>query len=186
LIDMGRWTHERKRTVESSARLDAARLFGKGKRLAPEFVKVGGSWGGTVTGSWGRVAVQLYNGALFLLYTVDGVKADQVVKLELKPCNYGGDRVYFRCPVCNGRARVLLLPPRSAGFACRKCHNLTYTERQQYTPPGFAYVDLLLKTRRLEARLEACQRSRKKKPRLMQQYHAALKALRAELEGGQK
>lgn len=50
---------------------------------------------------------------------------DYPVRLERTPCNYGGVRVWFRCPVirCGRRAAVLY---GGRIFACRQCHRLGY------------------------------------------------------------
>lgn len=47
------------------------------------------------------------------------------VKLERTPCNLGGERVWWRCPVagCDRRAAILY---GGAGIACRHCHDLAY------------------------------------------------------------
>jgi len=46
------------------------------------------------------------------------------VRLEHTPCNYGGKRVWMRCPNCWRRcAKVYLTGKRPA---CRKCYNLAY------------------------------------------------------------
>lgn len=61
------------------------------------------------------------------------VSLDYRVYLTTTPCNYGGERYWFKCPVvrsdipCEKRVGVLYKP--SAGctyFACRHCYNLTY------------------------------------------------------------
>jgi len=55
---------------------------------------------------------------------------DYYAPIETTPCHYGGRRWWFRCPGCNRRCRILYRPPESTYFACRVCHNLTYTSRQ--------------------------------------------------------
>jgi len=54
---------------------------------------------------------------------------DQPVMLDWTPCNYGGSRVRFRCPVC-GR-RCALLYGVEAAFMCRQCGGLTYGSKNQ-------------------------------------------------------
>src|SRR3990167_6791849 len=47
------------------------------------------------------------------------------IPVEKIPCNYGGIRCYFKCPLCNKRMRILYLAENSI-FLCRKCLNLGY------------------------------------------------------------
>jgi hypothetical protein len=51
------------------------------------------------------------------------------VWLDWTACNYGGERVWFRCPGCNSRRAVLF----SVGgrFRCRKCHDLAYSSTRE-------------------------------------------------------
>ncbi len=65
----------------------------------------------------------------------------QVIKLGRTRCNYGGARVWFRCPECESRAAVLYRPKRTRGkravsakdrtFKCRRCHNLVYPSQRE-------------------------------------------------------
>lgn len=49
---------------------------------------------------------------------------DYPARLERTPCNYGGVRVWFRCPVIGcGRRTAVLYGGRI--FACRQCHRLS-------------------------------------------------------------
>jgi hypothetical protein len=54
------------------------------------------------------------------------------IPIDKLPCNYGGFRYYFRCPLCAKRMRILYLTSQSA-FLCRMCLNLAY-ESQQLRP----------------------------------------------------
>ena len=46
-------------------------------------------------------------------------KHDQVVQLTTTPCNYGGERYWFLCPLCYGRVGALYLRRGDVRFACR-------------------------------------------------------------------
>src|SRR5262245_35412741 len=46
------------------------------------------------------------------------------VYLEATRMYFGGRRLWFRCPRCDGRSRVLYGTWR---IACRRCHRLRYT-----------------------------------------------------------
>lgn len=47
------------------------------------------------------------------------------IGIEKLPCNYGGFRFFFKCPLCQKRMRMLYLAQTSI-FLCRKCLNLSY------------------------------------------------------------
>ena len=56
---------------------------------------------------------------------------DYPVDIIHTPCNFGGERPWFVCPMsrhqgCSGRVRILYLPPGETRFGCRICHRLTY------------------------------------------------------------
>jgi hypothetical protein len=61
-----------------------------------------------------------------------------IIAVVSTPCNYGGKRWWFICPlVANGRAcqrgcRIIYLPPGAEYFGCRECHRLTYESRQRH------------------------------------------------------
>jgi hypothetical protein len=65
------------------------------------------------------------------------VNGRQKIGLTKTPCNYGGRRWWFECPVtkdgvyCGNRASKLLLPPGGSDFGCRQCHDLTYESCQK-------------------------------------------------------
>jgi hypothetical protein len=44
--------------------------------------------------------------------------------LDATPCAYGGERLWFTCPGCRHRRRVLYC--HRARFRCRQCHDLAY------------------------------------------------------------
>jgi hypothetical protein len=54
------------------------------------------------------------------------------VRYTSTPCNFGGSRLWFICPECDGRVLVLYVAPRvrygfTVGeFVCRRCANLCY------------------------------------------------------------
>ena len=54
------------------------------------------------------------------------------VMLEWTPCNYGGLRAWFKCPVSGCDRRVAKLHIGSAGiFACRHCYQLAYASQRE-------------------------------------------------------
>jgi len=46
------------------------------------------------------------------------------IRLEYTPCNYGGERVWMRCPHCWRRCANVYIAGKYP--ACRKCYNLAY------------------------------------------------------------
>ena len=89
-----------------------------------------------------------WDGRLRLMYTITRPKGllskdkestdiDYWINLETTPCNFGGERWWFRCPlVVNGRACMrrcfkLYLPPGADYYGCRECYDLTYQSAQE-------------------------------------------------------
>lgn len=62
---------------------------------------------------------------------------DYRVSLTTTPCNLGGIRYWFLCPlvlgggICGRRAGTLYLPPGGTYFGCRHCYNLSYESRNE-------------------------------------------------------
>jgi hypothetical protein len=54
------------------------------------------------------------------------------VLLEWLPCNYGGQRAWFRCPASGCGRRVAILYGNGI-FACRHCHRLAYSSQRIQT-----------------------------------------------------
>ena len=50
------------------------------------------------------------------------------ILLEKTKCYFGGFRSWFLCPFCNKRVAKLYF--KNEEFACRNCHQLTYTSCQ--------------------------------------------------------
>jgi hypothetical protein len=64
-------------------------------------------------------------GHLFLGYSYGGRELQGYrVTLAWTDCHFGGSRVWFRCPRCDGRVAKLFLD--EGHFACRVCHQLAY------------------------------------------------------------
>ena len=67
------------------------------------------------------------------------------VSIERTPCHYGGARLWFRCPRCQGRTASLYL----RGWpGCRKCSRLVYASQSDDT-----LARSWRRTRKLERRL---------------------------------
>jgi hypothetical protein len=132
-------------TVEGVRTLDIGH-FQKHKLL---FWPVDHKWGlnwkfnGENTGSIGWMLRGEQNSprAMRLLYRSqhcgEWVEFDYEVELTSTPCNYGGVRWWYLCPVskkgvpCRRRVRILYTPFGQPIFACRRCNNLTYESCQR-------------------------------------------------------
>lgn len=55
---------------------------------------------------------------------------EYAVDLEWTPCNLGGRRAWFRCPVHSCGRRVAILFGGKI-FACRRCHKLVYQSQRE-------------------------------------------------------
>lgn len=54
---------------------------------------------------------------------------EQVVSYDRTPCNYGGRRTWFLCPVCSRRVSGLWFVRNR--FACRNCQRLPYASQHE-------------------------------------------------------
>lgn len=115
-----RWGSRRK--AESSLPLDIRDFKRKGLLVPGGFITASWSRGGNVYSSiQGRVFVD----QLLLMYQYNkSENIEQRIKFTWTDCNYGGKRVWFRCPNCGRRCAVIYYGGKY--FACRKCCNILY------------------------------------------------------------
>jgi len=126
-----RW--DKKDTTESQHRVDIRYLRKNG------FLHSGCS--GTLT--WtsygdetGSIRFQVMNGFIKLMYSIrvygdDWEDIKEQVPLTWTPCNYGGQRPWFICPIIGCGHRVAVLYGAGRYFACRHCYDLTYASQQE-------------------------------------------------------
>ncbi len=159
---MGRYRRDRKLTIEGCRSISTTFLK-KNDYLC------GSRWGGMKwtnthgeeTGSIGFIVrINKWNGEIrFQCTTINpftGEKEylDYPARLLAMPCNYGGKRWWFICPmvkndiICNCRTMKLYLGDEKY-FGCMRCHNLTYTVCQEHD----ARVDKLCKNPLLLAQI---------------------------------
>ena len=69
-----------------------------------------------------------------------------VIDVEKLPCNYGGFRSFFKCPLCRKRMRFLYFAEKSI-FLCRGCLNLSY--KSQRLRPTERYYHMSNKVKEL-------------------------------------
>lgn len=138
-----RWEgHRKKTTVEDCLSLDADDLLDKLGRealMCPVQRQYRLNWVDARSGLPGYLIVHYDNrfgtNQLQLGYQacdVSGTWVEMVSKLELlaSKTNFNGLRFWFACPLCRRRVGKLYLPPGKLHFACRHCHELTYTSAQ--------------------------------------------------------
>jgi hypothetical protein len=75
------------------------------------------------------LAVRADTMSLQLRRWVGDLPLDQRVGLARTPCNYGGERTWFLCPMCERRVAVLFL--RGDYFLCRYCHRVAYRSQSR-------------------------------------------------------
>jgi hypothetical protein len=124
-------------TVESGFRLDINRLI-RCRDIRPG-ARVAGilTWTNTDTGE--RVASISYEANLTdpvaawfrLQYKVNGTLKDYRVNLDTTPCQFGGVRWWWRCPLHGRRAAKLYLPPGATTFACRQSYQAAYRSQRE-------------------------------------------------------
>jgi len=124
----GRPAHNIK--AESVQRIEIRRWVRAGYFDGSSCFSTGWNRGGEPTGS---ISVQTTRDSAVLSYRTKDFHSDewqnkrQHVPVELTPCNYGGSRRWFRCPVCQRRCELLYL--RSHRFACRLCQKVAYSSQ---------------------------------------------------------
>lgn len=112
--------------AENSKRIDIRRWHKGGYLVSGNAF----TWQWTCDGEpTGSIGVASYGDSLRLNYTTpsNGKQwrdASQTIRTTATPCNYGGSRPWFACPVCQDRAAVLYL--RAGRFACRHCQRVSY------------------------------------------------------------
>lgn len=69
-----------------------------------------------------------HHDAIVLALAVDGRRTAQRVPIAHVPCLFGGERIWFCCPSCDGRAARLYQSGNR--FQCRSCANLSYQSQR--------------------------------------------------------
>lgn len=159
---MGRWAWSDRNTVEDCRVLSISKLTKDGVFTSGP----GSSWSsrwynhqGKETGSIGYWVNGEHDGNLSLEfeYTITKASTGEVIPVHYKvdiektPCNYGGWRYWFICPLgrngiaCQRRIAKIYLPPGGKYFGCRHCYNLTYECQKEHDKQ----MDILLKDPKL-------------------------------------
>lgn len=123
----------RKRACEEVKSIDIRQLKRKGWLDQEGYIYLSWTFGGK---SSGNINMKILGDRLNFLYSTtdnwSGKKQElnYWINLDYTPCNYGGKRVWFLCPICY-RRRALLYCGQDGYFKCRKCANLNYRSSQK-------------------------------------------------------
>jgi hypothetical protein len=160
---MGRWHFDKKDTVEDcrSIGISFLRKFGYLSGFQSGRI-VWTNCDGEETASMGAIAsTSDGEGYVRLSYTMTNrntgkeTSFDYKVELVTTPCNLGGVRWWFICPLsrngvyCGRRVGVLYRAPGADYYGCRHCYNLSYESRNERRHGRIAYMGhfLTLSTR---------------------------------------
>jgi len=151
---MGRWAY--KTESESLVKIDVYDLRKKGFLKAGHYAYCTLRWANYSSGNPNSIAMCVSAGELgeYVQFTYtetnqNGEKTDFNYKVRLvkTPCNFGGFRYWFICPLscrgvsCNRRVAKLYLGGRWLG--CRHCYDVTYRSRRVSRKYAiFKYIDL--------------------------------------------
>lgn len=144
----GRWAwHSKKDTVDDCRTLSIFDLKREG--VLEQGIRRFGSWvwrNAHTNEQRASIGYELNTlqavGFIRLYYTVshwqgDKFDMDYWVRLATTPCQFGGERWWFVCPLatngqdCKRRVGKLYLPSGGRYFGCRHCYDLTYRSSQE-------------------------------------------------------
>lgn len=135
-----RYFYKTKPTAEASCDLSIFRLKKRGMLSSGQTIE-STSWTNSMTGKTTTVyfGIDLTNEPFMVLMYIltdrngNEKTYNQTVWLTTTPCNLGGKRYWFLCPICDYRVGVLYLPRGDVRFACRHCNGITYDSRNRCT-----------------------------------------------------
>lgn len=82
--------------------------------------------------------------------TTCGTDVELEVRVERRPCRFGGHRVFFVCPWC--RCTTLRLAVLPEGLRCRHCGSVTWGSRREHAPQR-----LIRRANNVAAKLQLCE-----------------------------
>jgi hypothetical protein len=161
---MGRYYFDKKDTVEDCRSVSISFLKKQGYFSEPCCMSSRVFWKncyGEETGSIGIVVSTIEDeNFVRFYYTVtdrnSGEKTnyDYKVQLTTTPCNFGGVRYWFICPLsrngvyCGRRVGKLYKAPGASYFGCRHCYDLSYESRNEPRLARFGGIGFPLKVER--------------------------------------
>ena len=123
----------RKRACEEVKFIDIRELKRKTYLGKEGYIYLSWSFGGKPSGD---ISMKILEDRVNFLYSIINNRSGKKQKLnywtnlDYTPCNYGGRRVWFLCPICY-RRRALLYCGQDGYFKCRNCANLNYRSSQK-------------------------------------------------------
>lgn len=82
------------------------------------------------TYTWNNIHLTLEGNRLYVKSLDKGINLSRLyILLNPMPCQYGGVRLMFICPLCRKNARKLYF--RGIEFGCRRCFNLAYQSQNE-------------------------------------------------------
>ena len=123
----------RKRACEEVKSIDIRGLKRKSCLGKEGYIYLSWTFGGKPSGD---ISIKIFEDRLNFLYSTINNRSGKKqefnywINLDYTPCNYGGRRVWFLCPICY-RRRALLYCGQDGYFKCRNCANLNYRSSQK-------------------------------------------------------
>jgi len=109
----------------------------------------------------------------------------QQFRLTHTACNYGGWRYWLICPRCLRRCGKVYKPAYGGRYACRKCHDLSYTSAQEAhkydrvksIAPLVRKVELLTRAKLVQRKLFKARMGSKNWWRLYRRYEKIMRGV---------
>ncbi len=162
--NMGRYYWDKKDTVEDCRSVSIAFLNKHGYFSEPCYMSGTISWTNGYDEQTASISIAVStldgeNHIRFQYTTTDHdsgekTKYDYKVQLTTTPCNFGGIRYWFICPLskngvyCGRRVAKLYKAPGANYFGCRHCYDLSYESRNESRLGRFGQLGYLLKAER--------------------------------------
>lgn len=143
----GRYYYNKKSTVESSLDVSIFRLRKQG--LLSGYHNTTLCWTHSQTGKESAIGLMIDMTAeepyVQFNYTTtnkngDSTNHNYIAYLVSRPCNLGGIRWFFACPLCGRLVCFLYNSPRETRFYCRNCSDLTYWSRNRCVTASFGHT----------------------------------------------
>lgn len=162
---MGRYYYNKKTTVEQTNQLSIFKLkeFGLLRKYSCYYGESTLTWTSKLTGEQDSIGITVnienepcvrLNYTTTNRYADDKTYFDYIVNLTTTPCNLGGIRYWFICPLgkngshCGRRVAKLYKPPGPTYFGCRHCYSLTYESRNEPRLARFGGIGYPIKAER--------------------------------------
>lgn len=128
-LGSGRGSYGGRALVEETHRVDVLALHRRGQlRAGPRYTL---HWRRSDGARVASVTIKVSESAIDLDYGSGAAQARCLAPLEWSPCNYGGRRPWFRCPVAGCARRCGALYIAGSLVACRLCVGLAYGSQRE-------------------------------------------------------